>query len=316
MSGNPTGGASGWRVVIEGRDIPVDASLRVARAAQHFTDLEGRVALWNVSYPLICPVRLAEDRRHVLLLRPAKIAASPPLDEWSSIFGDAVHNLRAALDVLCWHLAHLDGGAPANERAIAFPVVSDPGKWPDAQRRLSSIPAELLARIEQAQPFVDPARDPSTGLHLLEALTELDNWHKHRFTLGAAAAMGGIDLEEFHIPIPPAEQHDGPVYVLFSRNVLDLPVGDPVATLSLGFRLEGASVPETARVATMPVIPHGDHALNILELRSFLHDNVRNLIRMILRGHRERAQFSSGPAPDDWMPPAEVNSVLDLEIDP
>ena len=156
MTSEVLGGPGSGRVVIEGRDIPADASLRVARAAQHFLDLEGRVALWNVSYPFICSVRLAEDRRSVLLLRPSVIAAAPPLDEWSAIFGDAVHNLRAALDVLCWHLAHLDGGVPANARSIAFPVVSDASKWPDAQRRLSSMPPELLGLIEQAQPFADP----------------------------------------------------------------------------------------------------------------------------------------------------------------
>ncbi len=242
MTSEVLGGPGSGRVVIEGRDIPADASLRVARAAQHFLDLEGRVALWNVSYPFICSVRLAEDRRSVLLLRPSVIAAAPPLDEWSAIFGDAVHNLRAALDVLCWHLAHLDGGVPANARSIAFPVVSDASKWPDAQRRLSSMPPELLGRIEQAQPFADPTRAPSKGLHVLEALTELDNWHKHRFTLGAAAAMGGIDLEEFHIPIPPEDQQGGPAYVLFSKDVLDLAPGDPVATLALGFRLDDARV--------------------------------------------------------------------------
>lgn len=123
--------------------------------------------------PLLCPVRLADDDRHLLLLRPAHLNALPPLDEWSAPFGDGVRNLRAALDVLCWHLAHLDGGTSANEKAIAFPVVSDAGKWPEARKRLASVPEELLERIEGAQPFAHPSRDPTEGLHMLEALTEL-----------------------------------------------------------------------------------------------------------------------------------------------
>lgn len=303
------------RVVVEGQDIPPDPSLRVARAEQHFTDLEARVALWNVANPLICPVELAEDRKLIRFLRPG-LAQFPPLMEWTAILGDAVHNLRAALDVLCWHLAHLDGGNPDDPRTIAFPVVSDELKWARTASKLSTIPEELLARIRDAQPFSRPNPNPNKGLHVLEALTELDNWHKHRFTLSSTTALGGLDLTGFSLKVPPAEEHYGGTSVVFSKDILALAEGEPVATMSWGFRIsEDSQVPDTARVATVPAVPQGDFALNVYELHSFLHDNIRNMISVILRGQRERTQISSMPAPDDWVPPADPSTIMELEYD-
>lgn len=303
------------RLVVEGQDIPADASLRVARAEQHFTDLEARVALWNVANPLICPVQLSDDRKLIRFLRPG-LAQFPPLMEWTAILGDAIHNLRAALDVLCWHFAHLDGGQPANPRSIAFPVVSEEAKWASAASKLSTIPTELLDRIKDAQPFMQSDRNPDKGLHVLEALTELDNWHKHRFTLSSTTALGGLDLDGFAIKIPPVEEHYGGASVQFSKDILALADGDPVATMSWGFRIgEDSQVPTSARIATVPSVPQGDFALNVYDLHSFLHDNVRNMLSVILRGHKERTQISSMPAPDDWAPPADTSTTLELEYD-
>ena len=85
--------------------------------------------------------------------------------------------------------------------------------------------------------------------------------------------------------------------------------------MSWGFRIgEDSQVPTSARIATVPSVPQGDFALNVY-LHSFLHDNVRNVISVILRGQKERAQISSMPAPDDWAPPADTSTTLESEYD-
>jgi hypothetical protein len=47
-------------------------------------------------------------------------------DGWSPIIGDAVHNLRCALDHLAWQLAirHCNGVEPKNPNSIYFPITA------------------------------------------------------------------------------------------------------------------------------------------------------------------------------------------------
>lgn len=81
----------------------------------------------------------------------------PPLSEWALILGDAIHNLRSALDVLVW--AHVDEGTLSERQArdIAFPIWSEASKWDDnSARLLATVPAEIAQRIHGCQPSSVP----------------------------------------------------------------------------------------------------------------------------------------------------------------
>src|SRR5260370_40101662 len=54
-----------------------------------------------------------------------RVETPAPLDDWSLIFGDCVHNLRSALDHLAWQL---DAQPDAS---TAFPIrLNPPDRWP------------------------------------------------------------------------------------------------------------------------------------------------------------------------------------------
>lgn len=128
---------------------------------------------------------------HVL---EAKIT-KPLGQDWPLIIGDAVHNLRSALDHIAYQLAldsyqaqHPGEAIPlGHQRRIMFPVVAtsnDPKLSVDdfyaqvIKGQLRYVPPEAAAAIEALQPYKrspsDPAGDP------LWIVNELDAIDKHR----------------------------------------------------------------------------------------------------------------------------------------
>ena len=102
---------------------------------------------------------------------------------WGRRFGDALHNLRAALDNLTWGLASLGGSVPKRPRSIQFPIVAERSDWLQESRRIDQLPLHAQRAIEAVQPSqrlledVDPTTD---GLLLLHRLNVID---KHRLAL-------------------------------------------------------------------------------------------------------------------------------------
>jgi hypothetical protein len=73
------------------------ARRKLERARAHLTELERASAGWlgPTTHPL--DVVLADDGRHLELV--LTLVEPPPLEEWSLMAGDCVHNIRTALDV-------------------------------------------------------------------------------------------------------------------------------------------------------------------------------------------------------------------------
>lgn len=120
-----------------------------------------------------------------------------PLLEWSSRFGDATHNLRAALDLLTFEMCHLVGDGPEKPKQVYFPVLDDSAKWNKETKALKAIPEPLLQRIADVQPW--HAEDPAS--HVLTLITALDNLDKHRSTVGMLILPGGVTPPRLH-PMP------------------------------------------------------------------------------------------------------------------
>jgi hypothetical protein len=101
-------------------------------------------------------------------------------DDWGLIIGDAVHNLRCALDHLWWQLAidHL-GRRPTDDEAreIMFPILTF--LTPEQFRRhrfLKHVCPEAAEKAERFQRY-DAEEDQAL---LLTVLAELSNHDKHR----------------------------------------------------------------------------------------------------------------------------------------
>jgi hypothetical protein len=101
-------------------------------------------------------------------------------EHWPLIFGDAVHNLRCALDHLMWQLAviHLRRQpTTAEAKQIQFPVVSRAKDFTRSNRFLRHI---RNADIDRLKPFQPYKRRRKGEMHPLPKLVYLSNVDKHR----------------------------------------------------------------------------------------------------------------------------------------
>lgn len=152
----------------------------------------------------------------------AKIS-EPPRKEWPLMLGDAVHNLRSALDHLAYQLA-LDGyqaNRPGefipsgHQRRIMFPIVAvsnDPKRSVEGfyeqvvKTQLRYVPDAAAATIKALQPYKRTPNAPLT--HPLWVINEIDVIDKHRKLHTTAAAfplqtlaIGGGDVHIKHLEI-------------------------------------------------------------------------------------------------------------------
>lgn len=140
----------------------------------------------------------------------AKITEPPP-EEWPLMVGDAVHNLRSALDHVAYQLA-LDGyqadrpgeAIPAgHQRRIMFPIVAvsnDPRLSVEefyaqvVKAQLRYVPDSAAAAIQTLQPYERTPAAPLTDP--LWAVNEIDVIDKHRKLHTTAVAF---PIKEFSI---------------------------------------------------------------------------------------------------------------------
>ena len=129
-----------------------------------------------------------------------RLRAQPPA-RLGVLVGDAVHNLRAALDHVVYELAsanHGEGDLPAEvAEKLQFPVVYERtgrgGKTPgerfdtSARQKLAGCPRAVFDLIEAEQPY---HKGSAYTDHPLWQLGQLDNYDKHRTLTVTAPALG------------------------------------------------------------------------------------------------------------------------------
>ncbi|SDC03686.1 hypothetical protein SAMN05216418_1455 [Microbacterium enclense] len=225
------------------------AHLKLTRAWWLFSELHGRVDLWNATSAFRAPLRLAANRTTLEFLVPSQIHV--PLDEWALLAGDAVHNARSALDALVWGFATANGREPGTPHRVSFPVTANRTAWRSAAKALDSVPAEVLERIEAVQPWNDNL--PSDHASWLEVATRLDNDDKHRGAMVAMPVQESFDLDGMSVRL--GEPTELGAFMHIFENGLDgsTTPGTPFARFSFGaVILEGSVLPETA---VLPLAP-------------------------------------------------------------
>lgn len=142
-----------------------------------------------------------------------RVKALAPLDYWSLIFGDCVHNLRSALDHLAWQL---DAKPDATTN---FPIrLNPPDSWPlDCVSRMQP-DAQII--IEGLQPFWETHFGREPARHPLWALHSLDIEDKHKVLVSTAPFLGGDSI----IGLPPEASIDHVIGSPFAD-------GSPMATI-------------------------------------------------------------------------------------
>ena len=192
---------------------PRGALAKIGRAQQHHHELLGVFNAWGIASPIgEQVVAIAEDRLS-WSLRLGEVP-EPPLATWALIAGDAIHNLRSALDVAVFELADAKSLKPKEQQRVALPVVGDPNQWAAPAKRLAVLPADLVERIASLQPFQRPEAERATdGLALLHTLDIAD---KHRLPLTASVITNGqvehSFLVEYEVEPDPSVEPDVTVH--------------------------------------------------------------------------------------------------------
>lgn len=152
-----------------------DARAKLDHAEAHINLLWSGIKEICGEDPYAVPLRRQyEADQGAVVYRIDRVVDIP--EEWSLVLGDAVHDLRSALDHLMWQLARRRLGRNPTEREakqIQFPCVKR-GKELRANRFLDSAD---IQRISRFQPY---KRLNKGQLHPLPKIVRLDDRDKHR----------------------------------------------------------------------------------------------------------------------------------------
>lgn len=181
------------RLLRPGVNFTNRGELKFARAVHLSNELRGRIDEWAAAETLFARPRQIDGRtvEFRLVLR-----RDPPIEEWSLILGDALHNFRSMLDNVVWALATLDDAVPRVPTQVSFPITTDEGAWRKRIQTLESIPVDLLERLRLIQPWEGGVDCESSLLWLLHQFDIID---KHRGLIATSLhfkrlLVGGYDL--------------------------------------------------------------------------------------------------------------------------
>jgi hypothetical protein len=116
------------------------------------------------------------------------------LNDWAGLTGDAIHNLRSALEHLAWQIVDANGGSVG--RNIKFPIYRDEAdyrSWRTARGRradpFAGVDPRVISAIEAVQPYQRPnGLDPTD--HPLAVLNSFWNTDKHEILIPVIFAIG------------------------------------------------------------------------------------------------------------------------------
>jgi hypothetical protein len=116
------------------------------------------------------------------------VERQPPPDHWPLLAGEAIQNLRSALD----HAIY----ATTGNRRSQFPIFTDACEFEVlGGRMVKGVSKAVRARVEAAQPYVLAPQSPAQ--HSLAVLNSLSNLDKHRVLATLASA---VDFEWVGVP--------------------------------------------------------------------------------------------------------------------
>jgi hypothetical protein len=153
--------------------------LKIERAKEHITYLEGAIGEFRDSHPYTLVPKEKPEIGHTALCVEE---VHPVPGRISLIIGDVVHNLRSSLDHLAWQLVEAGGGMPG--RGTYFPISECVKKYTTTVTNgaIEGMPTGACKLIEASQRYV-------TGDDTLWHIHELDRIDKHRLLITAATLL-------------------------------------------------------------------------------------------------------------------------------
>jgi hypothetical protein len=154
--------------------------VKIERAKEHIGNLAAEIqAFWD-SGPYEIVTDDDSEPEHIVYRVLLKGQPAPRL---GAIAGDAVHNLRASLDLLIWQLVLANGKTPDPDFA-KFRIFKHPNEVGPGLGKIEGLPESAVDRIKAFRPY-------ESGNHLLYQLHRLDIADKHHVLL-PAVFVGGM----------------------------------------------------------------------------------------------------------------------------
>ena len=195
--------------------VPDSVRLKIIWSKKHLDTLDSEIEQWRSGSRN--PFRLQRIRDGVPLTEfRAKVRFDPTIpDSIPLLIGDAVHNLRSALDHLACALVNTKGPSTyeAGRTRIEFPIFADQVKFKsNGASKIRKMDTEARKEIEAVQPYHAGDNARSGRLWILHQLDIID---KHR----QITIMGGrYSLPASFQPKTPSGEEivvDGRIYVPF-----------------------------------------------------------------------------------------------------
>jgi hypothetical protein len=177
------------------------ARVKIVRAKKHLADLEGAIKDFDVLHPYSVMIDKKTEPGHEI----HRFWQNVPIpSEWAAVFGDCVHNLRSALDLLAVALVKQGGATPTDY--TAFPVGSDQTHFEtSAIHRIDGASADAIKIVCELKPY-------RGGNDTIWRLHRLDIADKHQLLIPVAAAhkMFGV---KYNITGPGMDHYGTPQMV-------------------------------------------------------------------------------------------------------
>lgn len=164
-----------------GTEIPHSIGLKLNRATEHIDVLADEVRAYVTEQLAVRRTVEAGGTEHALVWE----RYSTPPERLGLIMGDAVHNIRTALDHLVFLMAEEEAGktasalTPAEEKGLQFPIYENASTFDsNVARNLPRLTDRAVDYIRGRQPF--NVRGDGTSIYWLSRLSALDNADKHR----------------------------------------------------------------------------------------------------------------------------------------
>src|SRR5258708_5776051 len=156
---------------------------KIERANQHVRDLKSAIQAFRDSDPY--GFRIEDDLKSGDKVHRLHIRQETP-NSFALLIGDAVHNLRSALDHLAWQLVIANSQVPKSGPGGAqFPIYDPPPIPKPSQGKKQGISADAQKLIEAAKPY----KGGNVGLWTIH---QLDITDKHKVLLVTAFALSTI----------------------------------------------------------------------------------------------------------------------------
>jgi len=224
---------------------------KVDRAHEHIKELDSALEAWLATEPYSFKSEFDAERG----LRVLKFDRFPAVPlSLAAIIGDAIHNLRSALDHFVYRLAILESqqSPPPKAGKLGFPICDTPEQLDRHRQSFGDLSTDITAGLERFQPFVTHSSNPHESA--LWHLEQLDIIDKHRgFNLAVViwgpeitfgpATTGDVTLHGLAAPLPLKPETE---LVQYTTEKPDAYV-DFQPTFEIAFAQE-SSVPEGIRV--------------------------------------------------------------------